>query len=156
MRTYIIVTASALVLAAVVTETHSRLFAGDYFALLLVTFLALAVNGLFNARLANRNAASAPAHAKPKRQPAKPKRAPRETRTRLIDGGKREEGTIKWFDETKGFGFIIRADRSEIFVHKRAIRADRGERPQLHDGRPVSFQVGENEKGLCAENVTAL
>jgi len=154
MRTYIIITASALVLAAVVTETHARLFAGDYFALLVVTFLALAVNGLFNARLANRNAVSVPA--KPKQQPAKAKRAPRETRTRLIEGGKREEGKVKWFDETKGFGFIIRADRSEIFVHKRAIRADRGERPQLHDGRPVSFQVGENEKGLCAENVTAL
>ncbi|MXX30450.1 MAG: cold shock domain-containing protein [Gammaproteobacteria bacterium] len=151
MRTYIIVTASALVLAALVTEAHFRLFAGDYFALLLVTFLALAVNGLFNARLANQNAA---APAKPKRRPAK--RAPREARTRLIGGGKREEGTVKWFDEAKGFGFIIRADRSEIFVHKRAIRADRGERPQLYDGRPVSFQVGENEKGLCAENVTAL
>ena len=152
MRTYIIVTASALVLAALVTEAHFRLFAGDYFALLLVTFLALAVNGLFNARLANQTAAASPA--KPKRRPAK--RMPRETRTRLIDGGKREEGTVKWFDEAKGFGFIIRTDRSEIFVHKRAIRADRGERPQLYDGRPVSFQVGENEKGLCAENVTAL
>lgn len=151
MRTYIIVTASALVLAALVTEAHFRLFAGDYFALLLVTFLALAVNGLFNARLASQNAAPP---AKSKRRPAK--RAPRETRTRLIGGGKREEGTVKWFDEAKGFGFIIRADRSEIFVHKRAIRADRGERPQLYDGRPVSFQVGENEKGLCAENVTAL
>ncbi|MXW51157.1 MAG: cold shock domain-containing protein [Gammaproteobacteria bacterium] len=151
MRTYIIVTASALVLAALVTEAHFRLFAGDYFALLLVTFLALAVNGLFNARLANQNAA---APAKPKRRPAK--RAPREARTRLIGGGQREEGKVKWFDEAKGFGFIIRADRSEIFVHKRAIRADRGERPQLYDGRPVSFQVGENEKGLCAENVTAL
>ncbi|MCZ0945135.1 MAG: cold shock domain-containing protein [Gammaproteobacteria bacterium] len=156
MRTYIIVTASALVLAALVTEAHFRLFAGDYFALLLVTFLALAVNGLFNARLANQNAATtaAASPAKSKRRPAK--RAPRETRTRLIGGGKREEGTVKWFDEAKGFGFIIRADRSEIFVHKRAIRADRGERPQLYDGRPVSFQVGENEKGLCAENVTAL
>ena len=152
MRTYIIVTASALVLAALVTEAHFRLFAGDYFALLLVTFLALAVNGLFNARLANQNAAASPA--KSKRGTAR--RARRDTRSRLIDGGKREEGTVKWFDEAKGFGFIIRADRSEIFVHKRAIRADRGDRPQLYDGRPVSFQVGENEKGLCAENVTAL
>ena len=152
MRTTIIVTSSALLLAALVTETFTRLFAGQYFALLLITFLALAVNGLFNARLANQNAASPPA--KSKRRP--PKRAPREARTRLIDGGKREEGTVKWFDEAKGFGFIIRADRSEIFVHKRAIRSDRGERPQLYDGRPVSFQVGENEKGLCAENVTAL
>ena len=152
MRTYIIVTASALVLAALITEAHFRLFEENYFALLLVTFLALAVNGLFNARLANQNAAASPA--KSKRRPAK--RAPREARTRLIDGGKREEGTVKWFDEAKGFGFIIRADRSEIFVHKRAIRSDRGERPQLYDGRSVSFQVGENEKGLCAENVTAL
>lgn len=152
MRTYLIVTASALLLAALVTQVHFSLFAENYFALLLITFLALAVNGLFNVRLASQKAAPSPA--KSKRRP--PKRAPREARTRLIDGGKREEGTVKWFDEAKGFGFIIRADRSEIFVHKRAIRADRGERPQLYDGRPVSFQVGENEKGLCAENVTAL
>ncbi len=152
MRTTITVMASALLLAALITEVHSRLFADSYFALLLITFLALAVNGLFNARLANQDAASSPARRK--RRPAK--RAPREARTRLIGGGKREEGTVKWFDEAKGFGFIIRTDKSEIFVHKRAIRADRGERPQLYDGRPVSFQVGENEKGLCAENVTAL
>ena len=155
MRTYIIITASALLLAALVTEASRRLFAGDYFALLLITFLALAVNGLFNARLANRDAAAAPA--KPKRRSAQRSSRPsRDNRTRLIDGGKREEGTVKWFDETKGFGFIIRADRSEIFVHKRSIRAERDERPELYDGRPVSFQVGENEKGLCAENVTAL
>ena len=155
MRTYLIVTASALLLAALVTEAHSRLFADSYFALLLITFLALAVNGLFNARLASQDAAASTA--KPKRRPAKrSSRPPRDNRTRLIDGGKREEGTVKWFDEAKGFGFIIRSDSSEIFVHKRAIRGDRGERPQLYDGRPVSFQVGENEKGLCAENVTAL
>jgi len=154
MRTYIIVTASALVLAAVVTETHSRLFAGDYFALLLVTFLALAVNGLFNARLANRNAASAPAHAKPKRQPTKPKRAPRETRTRLIDGGKREEGTIKWFDETKGFGFISREDGSDIFVHFRSIRGY-GHRV-LEEGQRVEFGVVMGEKGVQAHDVEIL
>ena len=155
MRTYIIVTASALLLAALVTEASTRLFAGDYFALLLITFLALAINGLFNARLANQDAA--PASGKPKRRPAKrPSRSSRDAGTRLVGGGKREEGTVKWFDEAKGFGFVVRSDSSEIFVHKRAIQAGRGERPQLYDGRPVSFQVGENEKGLCAENLTPL
>ena len=152
MRTYIIVTASALLLAALVTEAHFRLFAESYFALLLIAFLALAANGLFHARLASQNAPATRSRSKRRRG----KRPPPEARTRLVGGGKREEGTVKWFDEAKGFGFIIRADRSEIFVHKRAIRAEQGDRPQLYDGRSVSFQVGENEKGLCAENVTAL
>lgn len=153
MRTYLIVLASALLLAALVTELTSRLFAGNYFALLLVAFLALAVNGLFNARLAER-AAQGTATAKP-RPAGKAKDGSRKSRPAKT-GGSREEGTIKWFDDAKGYGFIIRANGGEIFVHKRSVQHDGSERPQLHDGRKVSFQVAENEKGPYARNVTAL
>ena len=123
MRTTIIVTASALLLAALVTEAHFRLFAGNYFALLLITFLAPG----------GQRPVQRPPRQPERRLPARQVQAATgqtgaraRARTRLIDGGKREEGTVKWFDEAKGFGFIIRADRSEIFVHKRAVRSDRG------------------------------
>lgn len=65
--------------------------------------------------------------------------------------GPREQGQIKWFSGTKGFGFIIRADGSEIFVHHRAIRGQA--RGDLPDGQPVSFVVVERDKGPQADQV---
>lgn len=62
-----------------------------------------------------------------------------------------ERGTVKWFDAKKGFGFIVRENGEEIFVHYRAIRGD-GHRA-LKDGQPVRFRVGQGEKGLQAEEV---
>ena len=63
----------------------------------------------------------------------------------------RETGTVKWFNRTKGFGFIIREDGDEIFVHYRSIRG-RG-RPSLHDGQRVEFSVVERSKGPQADDV---
>lgn len=66
----------------------------------------------------------------------------------------REIGTVKWFNRTKGFGFIIRENGDEIFVHYRSIRG-RG-RPSLHDGQQVEFSVVERAKGTQADDVVAL
>lgn len=151
MRTYLIVLASAALLAALVTELSFRLFAENYFALLLLSFLALVVNGLFNARLAVR---AAPAAARPPGRAAEGRGRGKAKSPERIVSKEREEGVIKWFDEGKGFGFIIRASGGEIFVHKRSIQGG-GKRLQLRDGRKVSFEVAENEKGLHATNVTA-
>jgi len=65
--------------------------------------------------------------------------------------GPREQGQIKWFSGTKGFGFIVREDGSEIFVHHRAIRGQA--RGDLPDGQPVSFVVIERDKGPQADQV---
>lgn len=66
----------------------------------------------------------------------------------------RETGVVKWFNDSKGFGFIQREDGEDIFVHFRAIRGD-GFR-SLHDGQKVEFSVVEGQKGLQAEDVTKL
>lgn len=64
----------------------------------------------------------------------------------------REQGTVKWFNDSKGFGFIQRESGEDIFVHFRAIQGD-GYR-SLQDGQKVEFIVTEGEKGLQAEEVT--
>mgnify|MGYP000902679788 CR=1 FL=1 len=62
-----------------------------------------------------------------------------------------EKGKVKWFNATKGFGFIEREDGSDIFVHYTAINAE-GFRT-LTEGQEVSFDVVKGDKGLQASNV---
>ncbi|MCJ8168855.1 cold-shock protein [Atopomonas sediminilitoris] len=66
----------------------------------------------------------------------------------------REIGTVKWFNDTKGFGFISRAAGPDVFVHFRAIRGE-GHR-SLVEGQKVEFTVAQGQKGLQAEDVAAL
>ncbi|MDO4441614.1 MAG: cold-shock protein [Moraxella sp.] len=66
----------------------------------------------------------------------------------------REQGTVKWFNDSKGFGFIQRATGEDVFVHFRAILGE-GYR-SLKEGQAVEFVVTEGDKGLQAEEVTKL
>jgi len=69
------------------------------------------------------------------------------------DLGNRETGTVKWFNTSKGFGFISRDTGDDIFVHFRAIRGE-GHRV-LIEGQRVEFSVMQRDKGLQAEDVIA-
>jgi CspA family cold shock protein len=69
------------------------------------------------------------------------------------DLGDRETGTVKWFNTSKGFGFISRDSGDDIFVHFRAIRGE-GHRV-LVEGQRVEFSVMQRDKGLQAEDVIA-
>ena len=64
------------------------------------------------------------------------------------------EGTVKWFNEQKGFGFIEKAEGGDVFVHYSAIQA--GGFKTLAEGQRVSFDVAHGKKGPAAENVRAL
>lgn len=66
----------------------------------------------------------------------------------------REQGIVKWFNDSKGFGFIQRASGEDIFVHFRAIQSE-GYR-SLKEGQAVEFVVTESGKGLQAEEVVKL
>lgn len=66
----------------------------------------------------------------------------------------REVGTVKWFNDTKGFGFITRESGDDVFVHFTSIRGE-GYRT-LDDGQQVEFEVVEGDKGLQAQDVVAL
>lgn len=66
----------------------------------------------------------------------------------------REQGTVKWFNSSKGFGFLTMENGDDVFVHYRAIRG-RGRR-FLVEGQIVRFYVTEGEKGKQAENVSII
>ena len=63
----------------------------------------------------------------------------------------KEQGTVKWFNSAKGYGFIQRESGEDVFVHFSAILGD-GYR-SLEEGARVSFEVNKGPKGLQAANV---
>ncbi|MDJ0666949.1 MAG: cold shock domain-containing protein [Desulfobacterales bacterium] len=63
-------------------------------------------------------------------------------------------GTVKWFNDQKGFGFIEQEDGPDVFVHHSAINAT-GFR-SLKEGEKVSFDIQEGPKGPAAANVTVI
>jgi cold shock protein len=64
------------------------------------------------------------------------------------------KGTVKWFNESKGFGFIAREDGEDVFVHHTAIQGNGFK--TLAEGQSVSFDVDKGPKGLRAVNVVTL
>jgi CspA family cold shock protein len=62
-----------------------------------------------------------------------------------------EQGTVKWFNDAKGFGFLSRANGEDVFVHHTAIKSE-GFR-SLQEGQAVEFDVVKGPKGFQAENV---
>ncbi len=66
------------------------------------------------------------------------------------------KGTVKWFNASKGFGFITPEDGGEdLFVHHSGIKQDGGY-ATLNDGQEVEYEVGEGQKGPCANDVVKI
>jgi cold shock protein len=66
----------------------------------------------------------------------------------------REQGTVKWFNAAKGYGFIQRQSGEDVFVHFSAIQAEGYK--SLNEGQAVEFEVKQGPKGLQAERVVSL
>jgi CspA family cold shock protein len=75
---------------------------------------------------------------------------------RDIELGKlmKEQGTVKWFNNEKGYGFISRNSGSDVFVHHTAIQG--GGFKSLSEGDSIEFEVAQGPKGLQAQNVMKL
>ena len=130
----------AALAAAVVTEVSHRVLLGDRLGRLVLTFLACLVTALAVARMGRRE--------EPARRRERPPRARREIK------GDREGGVVKWFDPTKGFGFIIRDVGGDVFVHRRSIRSDGTGDRELREGARVTFVAVERSRGWRAEEVS--
>ena len=66
----------------------------------------------------------------------------------------RQSGTVKWFNDAKGFGFLSVENGDDVFVHYSAIQTDGFK--SLAEGQQVEFEVVQGQKGPAAENVRAL
>ena len=66
----------------------------------------------------------------------------------------RQTGTVKWFNDAKGFGFVTQENGPDLFVHFRAIQGTGFK--TLKEGQKVTFVVVEGQKGLQADEVPAL
>ena len=76
------------------------------------------------------------------------------TRRKMMYKRKQTQGTVKWFNNKKGFGFIEHENGEDVFVHHRSILG--GGRKYLREGQKVSMDIVQSAKGLQAENVTPL
>ena len=66
----------------------------------------------------------------------------------------RTTGTVKWFKDDKGFGFITREDgENDVFIHHSGIQDDSGGFKTLNEGDQVEFDVVQGQKGPAAENL---
>lgn len=63
-------------------------------------------------------------------------------------------GTVKWFNEKKGFGFLVGADGTDLFVHYSEIRVDGFK--TLREGQAVQYEPGQGERGPVAKSVTPM
>jgi cold shock CspA family protein len=107
---------------------------------------------------ASRSAAKPKAKSSPKSKSRAPAKArtpsaaqPQQTERPAARSAGAETGTVKWFNSSKGFGFIVRDNGEEIFVHHRSVKGDG--RSSLRDGAEVRFTVVTTDKGPQAEDV---
>jgi len=73
------------------------------------------------------------------------------TQSTEVNMAEQVTGTVKWFNDEKGFGFIEQADGPDVFVHHTAIQADGFK--SLKEGQSVTMEVTQGQKGPQAENV---
>ena len=151
----------AAIFAAVATQAYVLVFSGNHLVLHGLSFFAALFTGLATVRFC-RTAGATREAAAPVQQRRRPARGNKrsDARERAASdskrntAAKRENGTVKWFDAAKGYGFVIRESGEEIFVHHRSIR--RGGGRALADGQAVSFVAVKRSRGWQAEEVEAL
>ncbi|MEM8499663.1 MAG: cold shock domain-containing protein [Pseudomonadota bacterium] len=148
-------------------------FISSFIVIFLISFLGIGINNaVVRSAITGQSTAIAEqpkTKKKPKKQgpakrsekkPAKSakKSADKPSASRPVSSEPLEQGTVKWFNGNKGFGFICRENGEEVFVHFRSIESDdeSGSRRHLRDGQAVEYRVVDSDRGPQAENVRGL
>ena len=148
-----------LIIAVVSAVIFSGLFAGYTTAntpiyhldvITMVSFLLATLTTVVLGQLVGTSASTKPAKKKSGTS-SQTSQAPLSTGASDAD---REVGSVKWFNVSKGFGFITRENDEDIFVHYRSIRGQG--RRRLFEGQSVEFAVIDSDKGLQADDVEIL
>ncbi len=138
-KNLIILFISAIIAAFITQATHLT----GLTALLVSSFLAVII-------MLSSQSIKTEAISKLVSSPKKAKTKSKKTKHSTSDPN-RENGTVKWFDSNKGYGFITRSMGEDIFVHFRSIKGN-GYR-SLYEGQSVEFLVTEGSKGPQAEDI---
>lgn len=152
--------------SAAANSTPFVLGSAQGIAAYVIAVVIFTIAGFITVAISTKQPSAAPAKVAQPRAPAAPRRAPAPTQKagnmhhdddddfddNTPEGD--EEGSVKWFNVKKGFGFIVRDSGDEIFVHFRAIRGSG--RRVLRQGQLVRFSVIDADKGLQADNVSIL
>jgi CspA family cold shock protein len=93
-------------------------------------------------------------HREPRREPTSRPRTEQPRKTSAVPEPGPHEGSVKWYDSEKGYGFIVQQSGDEIFFHRTGIAP--GETPRFPDGTRVTFLIEETSKGLQAVDVARM
>jgi len=168
MKIFFYIIVSALLLTYVPIQLLSLITPDNYMVLYTAIFLCLAINGLF-IHLISKNllqtTTSTKRANKARKQNNTRTRKPNnrnKTKTDSRDSGRRQsapddsqqlDGTIKWYNRRKSYGFIVDNSGEEIFFHQQELELVNGKPPMVDKGLPVKFNKMLTEKGPQAQRV---
>ena len=139
----IILTAAVIVILQLASSPDGAAHPTFKPVIFVIIFLAIALASFLSPLIQTGTASKKSSTPAPKKASKKPSKS-----------SNREQGTVKWFNVSKGYGFVTRENGEEIFVHFRSILGEG--RRVLREGDSIEFSVTQGEKGPQAEDVEPL